>query len=73
MRVSSSGRLAVFLLSLLALVALPALASAATPAQIEAAKAKAESYLKGKVTATGEPSDPEGGIVFEHSPFGADW
>jgi Collagen triple helix repeat (20 copies) len=73
MRVSSSGRLAVFLLSLLALAALPALASAATPAQIEAAKAKAETYLKGKVTANGEPSDPEGGIAFEHTPFGADW
>jgi hypothetical protein len=73
MRVSSSGRLAVFLLSLLALAALPALASAATPAQFEAAKAKAETYLEGKVAASGEPSDPEGGIAFEHSRFGADW
>jgi hypothetical protein len=73
MRVSSSGRVAVFLLSLLALAAFPAFAPAATPAQIEAAKAKAEIYLKGKVTATGEPSDPEGGIGFEHSPLGADW
>jgi hypothetical protein len=73
MRVSSSGRRAVFLLSLLALAALPALASAATPAQIEAAKAKAETYLKGKVTSTGEPSDPEGGIAFEHSNYASDW
>jgi hypothetical protein len=73
MRVPPSGRLAVFLLSLLALVALPALASAAAQPEIDTALAKSETYLKGKVTATGEPSDPEGGIVFEHSPFGADW
>jgi hypothetical protein len=73
MRVPPSGRLAACLLSLLTLVALPALASAAAQPEIDAALAKSEAYLKGKVTATGEPSDPEGGIVFEHSRFGADW
>jgi hypothetical protein len=73
MRVPSSGRLAVYLLFLLALAAFPALASAAAQPEIDAALAKSEVYLKGKVTATGEPSDPEGGIVFERSPFGADW
>jgi hypothetical protein len=73
MRVSSSGRLAVFLLSLLALAALPALAAAATPAQIEAAKAKAETYLRAMVTSTGEPVDSEGEIGFEHTYYASDW
>jgi hypothetical protein len=73
MRVSSSGRLAVFLLSLLALAALPALAAAATPAQIEAAKAKAETYLRAMVTSTGEPVDSEGEIGFEHTSYASDW
>jgi hypothetical protein len=75
MRVTSSGRLAVLLLSLLAVAVavFPALAAATTPGEIDAALSKSEAYLKSKVTATGEPSDPEGGIVFEHSPFGADW
>jgi Collagen triple helix repeat (20 copies) len=73
MRVSSSGRLAVFLVSLLALAALPAFASAATPAQIEVAKAKAETYLRAMVTSTGEPVDSEDEIFFEHSSYASDW
>jgi hypothetical protein len=73
MRVTSSGRLAVLLLALLAVAVFPALAAAATQPEIDAAVAKAATYLKGKVGATGEPSDPEGGIVFEHSRFGAGW
>ena len=73
MRVTSSGRLAVLLLSLLAVAVFPALAAATPQPEIDAALAKAATYLKGKVGATGEPSDPEGGIVFEHSPLGADW
>jgi Collagen triple helix repeat (20 copies) len=73
MRVPPSGRLAVYLLSLLALLALPALASAATSAQVEAAEAKAKSYLLAKVTATGEPTDPEGGTAFEHHYLSTAW
>ncbi len=73
MRVTSSGRMAVLLLTLLAVAVFPALAAAATQPELDAAVAKAATYLKGKVGATGEPSDPEGGIAFERSRFGADW
>jgi hypothetical protein len=73
MRVPSSGRLAALFLSLLAATVFPALAAAATQPEIDAALAKSEAYLKTKVTSTGEPSDPAGGIAFEHSPFSAAW
>jgi hypothetical protein len=63
----------VLLLALLAVAVFPALAAAATQPELDAAVAKAATYLKGKVGATGEPSDPEGGIAFERSRFGADW
>jgi hypothetical protein len=73
MRASSSGRLAVFLLSLLALAALPALASATAPAEIAAAREKAGTYLLAKVSATGEPTDVEGGTGFEHQYYSTGW
>jgi Collagen triple helix repeat (20 copies) len=73
MRVSSSGRLAVFLVCLLALAALPALASATAPAEIAAAREKARSYLLAKVSATGEPTDVEGETNFEPSRYSTDW
>jgi hypothetical protein len=73
MRVPSSGRLAALFLSLLAVAVFPALAAGATQPEIDAALGKSAAYLKTKVTATGEPSDPAGGIVFEHSRLGADW
>jgi Collagen triple helix repeat (20 copies) len=73
MRVSPSGRLAVFLLSLLVLAALPALASATAPAEIAAAREKAKAYLLAKVSATGEPTDVEGGTGFEHEYYSTGW
>lgn len=73
MRVSPSGRLAAFLLSLLALAALPALASATAPAEIAAAREKAKSYLLAKVSATGEPTDVEGGTGFEQQYYSTGW
>jgi hypothetical protein len=73
MRVSPSGRLAVFLLSLLGLAVFPALASAATPAEIAAAREKAKTYLLAKVSATGEPTDVEGRTTFEQSHYSTDW
>jgi hypothetical protein len=48
-------------------------AGAAGPAEVDAATAKAAAYLRATVSATGEPSDPEGGIAFEHGRFSADW
>jgi hypothetical protein len=63
---------AVVLVVALSLVSVSA-AGAATSAEVEAATAKAAAYLRATVTATGEPSDPEGGIVFEHGRFSADW
>jgi hypothetical protein len=60
-------------LALLALVVGPAGAGAASPAEVDAATAKATAYLRGLVTATGEPSDPEGGFFFERSRWSADW
>jgi hypothetical protein len=48
-------------------------ASAATPAEVDAAEAKAAAYLRATVTATGEPADPEAGFFFEHGRFSADW
>jgi hypothetical protein len=48
-------------------------ASAAGQAEVDAATAKAAAYLRATVTATGEPSDPAGGIAFEHGRFSADW
>jgi Collagen triple helix repeat (20 copies) len=73
MRVSPSGRLAVFLLSLLALAVFPALASATAPAEIAAAREKAKTYLLAKVSATGEPTDVEGGTGFEHQYYSTGW
>jgi hypothetical protein len=73
MRVSSSGRLAVFLVCLLALATFPALASATAPAEIAAAREKARSYLLAKVSATGEPTDVEGETNFEPSRYSTDW
>ncbi|HEY2477999.1 MAG TPA: prenyltransferase/squalene oxidase repeat-containing protein [Solirubrobacterales bacterium] len=48
-------------------------ASAASQAEIDAAAAKAAAYLRAKVTASGEPTDPEGFIEFDHSQFSSDW
>jgi hypothetical protein len=48
-------------------------ADAATEGEVDAATAAAATYLRAKVGATGEPGDPEGGIVFDHSRFSADW
>jgi hypothetical protein len=73
MSVSPSGRVAVFLLSLLALLVLPALAAATTPEEIDAAKANAETYLLAKVSASGEPTDAEGETGFEHHYYSTDW
>ena len=73
MRVSSSGRLAVFLVSLLALAALPALASAATPAQIEVGQGEGRDLPASQGDGDRRTVDPEGGIVFEHSSYAADW
>jgi Collagen triple helix repeat (20 copies) len=71
--VSPSGRLAVFLLSLLALAVFPPLASATDPAEIAVAREKAESYLLAKVSATGEPTDVEGGTGFEQQYYSTGW
>jgi hypothetical protein len=60
-------------LSLLSFAVVPAMADAATTEEVDAATAKAATYLRATVTATGEPSDPAGGIVFEHGRFSADW
>lgn len=65
--------MAVLLLALLAVAVFPALAAAATQPELDAAVARAATFLRGKVGATGEPADPEGGIAFERSRFGADW
>jgi hypothetical protein len=73
MRVSPSGRLAVFLVSLLGLAVFPALASATAPAEIAAAREKAKTYLLAKVSATGEPTDVEGGTGFEHQYYSTGW
>jgi hypothetical protein len=48
-------------------------ADAATEGEVDAATAAAATYLRAKVGASGEPGDPEGGIVFDHSRFSADW
>jgi hypothetical protein len=48
-------------------------ANAATSTEVDAGVTKAATYLRGTVTASGEPSDPAGGIVFEHGRFSADW
>jgi hypothetical protein len=48
-------------------------AGAATEGEVDAATAAAATYLRDKVGASGEPSDPEGGIVFDHTRFSADW
>lgn len=73
MRLSPSGRVAVLLLFLSAFAVFPALAAAAGSGEIEAAKEKAEAYLLAKVTATGEPTDPEGGTGFEHHYLTTAW
>jgi hypothetical protein len=65
-------RLAVLAVTVLSLVWVSA-ASAATPAEVDAAAARAATYLRGKLTATGEPTDPEGFIEFDHSQFSSDW
>jgi hypothetical protein len=60
------------LLAVLSLASVSA-AAAATPAEVDAATAKAAGYLRATVTATGEPADPEAGFFFEHGRFSADW
>jgi hypothetical protein len=62
--------------ALLLLIALPATASAtATQGEIDSAIAAAVEYVRdAQVAETGEPGDPEGGIVFEkNGRFGSDW
>lgn len=73
MRLSPSGRVAALLLFLFAFAVCPALASAAGTGEVEAAKEKAEAYLLAKVTATGEPTDPEGETGFEHHYWTTAW
>jgi hypothetical protein len=73
MSVSPSGRVAALLSLLLAFAVFPALAAAASPEEIAGAEAKAATYLTSKVTATGEPSDPEGATPWNHTRFSADW
>ena len=73
MRVPSSGRVAVFLLSLVALIVFPVAASATAPQEIAAAREKAKTYLLTKVSATGEPTDVEGGTAFEQSYYSTGW
>ena len=48
-------------------------ADAASEAEVDVATAAAATYLRAKIGASGEPGDPEGGIVFENSRFSADW
>jgi Collagen triple helix repeat (20 copies) len=73
MRVPSSGRVAVFLLSLVALVVFPVAASATAPQEIATAREKAKAYLLAKVSATGEPTDVEGRTAFEQSYYSTGW
>ncbi|HJZ36981.1 MAG TPA: hypothetical protein VJ204_11995, partial [Solirubrobacterales bacterium] len=58
---------------MLGLAVFPALASATAPAEIAAAREKAKAYLLAKVSATGEPTDVEGGTGFEHQYYSTGW